>query len=319
MLSDALTDLVRQAFASMVRSENQMVRLSDLIEVYLACDHPAVQVGDMAPSAAKETLLYQFGECSKDHDGYITFDEFETYHKKVAEEAFASRPYDANTFLEKFITRLWRLGDLLAPTGIRPVFPITEMPKGLYSETLMSLVWPGVDANGQKVLYCVKDTIQPIFRRGDLPPDLRGFFAFPGELTGFRLQYVQPQISIKRWLDFVWEYDEGKYAAVEGIISARISKDSLPTALQVLIQEHVDVKKLPHCQFLETQLTINPMYRKTSEAYGYRVVEECQKIARWKWSSLTGKEYGLQYHGFTSSFFSKNGPPVSNAETGINI
>lgn len=303
----------------MVKSENGTVLLKDLMLHYNASEHPSVKSGDMAPSAARDTLLYQFGECSKDHNGGVTLDEFMTYHEKVADEAHSTRAGDVDAFIEELIMRLWRLGDLLAPTFIRPAFPISEMPSGLYSKTLMCLVWPGTDANGQKILYCIKDAVQPIFRRGDLPPPLQGFFAFPSEFMGFRIQFLQPQISIQRWLDFVWPYAEGKYAAVESIISARVAKDTIPEYLRDLIQEHSTVVSYPSCTFLQTRVTAHPMYKKTSESYGYRVVEECQKIHNWKWKSLAGNEYGLQYHGLVGKYFSKNGPAPSNAATGINM
>lgn len=319
MLTPSQTQLVHAAYQSMVKREDGLVALSDLMSHYNASEHPAVKRGDMAPSAARDTLQYQFGECSKDHNGCVTLDEFIKYHEKVADEAHTTRGGDVNAFIDELIMRLWRLGDLLAPTFIRPVFSVDEMPSALYGKTLMCLVWPGVDENGESFLHCIRDAVQPIFRRGDLPPQIQGFFAFPAEFMGFRIKFVAPQISVKRWLDFVWEYAEGRFAAVEGVISARVAKDSIPPYLRDFIQEHDDTKKLPYCQFLERRITSNPMYKKSSESYGYKVVEECRKIHNWKLSSMSGKEYGLQYHGLIGRFFSTNGPSVGNAATGINM
>lgn len=301
-------------------SPSETIPLDRLVASYNVAEHPSVKVGNLAPSAVRETLLYQFGECQKDHSGSVAYDEFVKYHEKVADEARQTLMVnDMDAYLEDLFMRIWRRGLLLAPTGLRPVIPIDEYPQGLYSKTLMSLVWPGVNEAGESVLYCINDMIQPIFRRGELPPPLQGFFAFPSELMGFPIVDVTPQISIKRWLDFVWEYEEGKYAAVEGIISARVPTERLPEDLRVLIMEHSDALKLPFCTFLETYTCRNPMYKKSSESYGYRVREECKKIAKWKWGSLAGKVYGLQYHGTTENFFSKNGPSTSNAATGMNL
>eukprot|EP00796_Vickermania_ingenoplastis_P005162 gene5162-3710_t len=319
MLTPSQIELVETAFRSMVTTEGNTVPLKDLMAQYDASEHPCVKAGEMAPSAARDTLPYQFGQCCLDHDGGVTLDEFMTYHEKMADEAHNTRAGDVNAFIEELIMRLWRLGDLLQPTRIRPAAPIDDFPRALYSKTLMSLIWPGVDEHGKSFLYCIKESVQPTFRRGDLPPPLQGFFAFPSEFMGFRVQYVAPQISVKRWLDFVWEYEPGKFAAVEGIISARVAKESLPPLLQQLVQEHSDVVKLPSITFTASRGTPNPMYKKTSETYGYRVHEACRKIHDWRWSSLAGKEYGLQYHGFVDKYFSKNGPVPGNAATGINM
>lgn len=320
LLTESQRELVRKAFFSMASPASKMVPLGKLILSYNVAEHPSVKNGELAPSAVRDTLLYQFGECHADHNGEVTLDEFLKYHEKVADEVRQTMVVeDVDTYLENLIMRIWRRGHLLAPTEIRPVIPINELPHGLYGKTLMSLVWPCVDQTGAKVLYCIKDMIQPLFRRGDLPEPLQGFFAFPSELMGFKVVHVGPQISIKRWLDFVWEYEDRKYAAVEGIISARVPLDILPEDLRVLIMEHSDTLKLPSCTFVETFSGKNPMYKKSSESYGYRVKEECKKIANWKWGSLAGKVYGLQYHGTTGNFFSKNGPSTSNAATGMNL
>lgn len=302
-----------------MQNEQQLVSLTGLTRHYNASEHPSVKAGDMAPSAARDKLLYQFGQCSQDHQGHITMDEFITYHEMVADEAHSTRAGDVDGFIEDLIMRLWRLGGLLQPTYVRPAFPVTEMPKALYGKTLMSLIWPGKDEDGSTFLYCVKDVVQPIFRRGDLPDALQGFFAFPCEYEGYRVKKISAQISVQRWLDVVWEYEENKFAAIEGILSACVEKSTLPPYLQVLIQEHHDVQKLPQCTFLETRVTANPMYRKTSETYGYRVKEECRKIHNWKCRSLEGLQCGLQYHGLVGNFFSKNGPAPSNSATGINM
>lgn len=319
ILTESQLALLRETFLSMASSSTQTIPLEKLISSYNAVEHPSVKRGELAPSAVRETLLYQFGECQKDHNSCVTYDEFVKYHEKVAFEVLQMQMGSVDGYLEDLITHVWRRGFLLAPTQLRQAAPIDEFPRGLLKKTMMTLVWPAVDENGSPFLYGIKDMVQPTFRRGDLPAPLQGFFAFPSELMGFRMVYLPPRISIKLWLDFVWEYKDGKYAAIEGIISARVPSESLPEDLQVLIMEHSEALKLPSCTFLETSNARNPMYKKTSENYGYRVEEECKKIANWKWGSLAGKVYGLQYHGTTGRFFSKTGPTASNAATGMNL
>lgn len=319
-LSSADQELVRIAFQSMDHTGSGLVSLDEICKTFYAAEHPRVKEGTMAPSAARDTLLHQFGACAAEHNGNVDLYEFLAYHERLADEANDEHVSDVAAFTTETIMRLWRLGDLLIPTGIRPSFPITEPPTGLYAATLMSLVWVERDtASGECVLKAVKDVVRPIFARGDLPEDLQGLFAFPDELAGLQVHYVPTQISIQRWLDVIWEYEDGKYCGVEGIVSARVDLDCLPEGVRQFIVEHSEAIR-KRSAFVKTTNKANPMYTRSSEAYGYGVTEECRKLAEWKANSLNGKQLGLQYHGLCGKFFAKMKAPMqSTAATGMNV
>lgn len=341
MLSDEEYTLVVVAFNSMDVGGSGLVSLKDLKQRFFPHEHPRVKDGRMAPSAATDKLDYHFGECAADHNHCITFDEFVRYHEKLADEAYDEQINDVGEFTRHTIMGLWRLGDVLLPTGVRPAFPIAEMPKGLYAAALMTLVWvearkpstaaaaadPAAPSPPQAgnavygdgyVLKGIKEVIRPIFRRGDLPEELQGHFAYPSELAGMAVEYVQPQISIQRWLDFCWEYDAGKFCAVEGIVSARVDLDVLPSDLRQLVLEH-RVTTTRAARTMPTAIVSNPMYRKTSSNYGDGVAAECRKIHHWKANTFAGKQYGNQYHGLVGGFFSKMEARRGGTATGMNI
>ncbi|CBZ38691.1 hypothetical protein, conserved [Leishmania donovani] len=338
MLSGSEHHLVAVAFQSMDPNNTGMVALSEVKKRYFAHAHPRVKEGSMAPSAARDTLDYHFGVCAADHEGSITFDEFLAYHEKVADEAYDEHVGDVAAFTEKTIMGLWRLGDVLLPTGVRPAFPVTQAPTGFYAVTLMTLVWverrqmDASPASAQQssssggaahddlfVLRGIKDVVRPIFTRGDLPDELQGYFAYPEELSGMAIDYVAPRLSIQRWYDFTWEYSEGKYCGVEGIISTRVDLESLPAGLRQFVCEHATAVSRG-TTWMQTRLMMNPMYKKTSSAYGCGVSEECRKIHHWKVKTFEGKQYGNQYQGLCGKYFSKLGAPLkSGAATGMNI
>ncbi|CAJ1036267.1 hypothetical protein, conserved [Leishmania lindenbergi] len=349
MLSEGEYHLVAVAFQSMDPNNTGLVPLSEIKKRYFAHEHPRVKEGNMAPSAARDTLDYHFGVCAADHGGSITFDEFLAYHEKIADEAYDEHVGDVAAFTEKTIMRLWRLGDLLLPTGVRPVFPVAQPPTGLYASTNMTLVWveprqidasptsgqqspsiggtatPSINTYGAVhasdlfVLRGVKDVVRSIFARGDLPEELQGYFAYPEELTGMAVDYVAPRVSIQRWYDFTWEYAEGKYCGVEGIISIRVDLESLPAGLRQFVCDHATAVSRG-TTWIQTRPMVNPMYKKTSSAYGYGVNEECRKIHRWKVKTFEGKQYGNQYHGLCGKYFAKMKEPLKcSTTTGMNM
>lgn len=304
--------------------EDRLVPLSELEYRFDAVEHPRVKEGSMAPSKAKATLAYQFGKCAAEHGGCVTFDEFLTYHDKLVDEAYDERGVtDVEAFIARTIMGLWRLGnDLLLPTAVRPCFPIDKAPEGMYASRLMTLCWsePDPERPGKFIIKGVKDVVRPCFKRGDLPDEIQGLFAYPEELAGMSVHYVNPQISIQRWLDFVWSYAEGKYCGVPGIVSARVDLDTLPESISQFIVEHHTATKVLDSKFVPTSIAANPLYKRSSDAYGYGVEEECRRIHAWKVRSLKGKQYGLQYHGLQGKYFSKmKGPTPCNAATGINM
>lgn len=345
MLNESEYRLVAVAFQSMDPNGTGLIPLSEVKQRYFAHEHPRVKEGKMAPSAARDTLDYHFGQCAADHDGCITFDEFLAYHEKIADEAYDEQVGDVPAFTEKTIMGLWRLGDVLLPTGVRPVFPISQPPSGFYAVTPMTLVWverrqkqqqqpkPSALASSSAtenasaaasvsdafVLRGIKDVVRPTFSRGDLPEELQGYFAYPEELTGMAVEYVAPRISVQNWYDFCWEYAEGKYCGVEGIISTRVEMSALPEGLRQFLCPH-STATARQTRWIASRPTVNPMYKKTSASYGVDVAEECRKIHHWKANTLQGKQYGNQYHGLCGKQFAKvSGPVKSSAATGMNM
>ncbi|KPA80212.1 hypothetical protein ABB37_05189 [Leptomonas pyrrhocoris] len=343
MLSESEYHLVVVAFQSMDHGGIGLIPLSEVKQRYFAHAHPRVKEGKMAPSAARDTLDHHFGLCAADHDGGITFDEFLAYHEKIADEAYDEQVGDIPAFTERTITELWRLGDVLLPTGVRPLFSISQAPSALYAVTPMTLVWverrsqqqqPAVassssakvtptagrgDLSALFVLRGIKDVVRPTFSRGDLPDELQGYFAYPEELTGMAVEYLPPQISMQNWYDFCWEYADNKYCGVEGIISTRVDRELLPAGLRQFLCTH-STAIARQTQWIPSRQAVNPMYKKTSTSYGVGVTEECRRIHYWKVNTFAGKQYGNQYHGLCGKQFSKAAGPVkSSAATGMNI
>lgn len=352
MLSESEYHLVAVAFQSMDHNGTGLIPLSEVKQRYFAHEHPRVKEGKMAPSAARDTLDHHFGLCAADHGGCITFDEFLTYHEKIADEAFDEQVGDVAAFTERTIMGLWRLGDVLLPTGVRPAFPVTQPPTGLYAVTPMTLVWVerrsassappqqqqrsrgapsssahnagGEAASGSSVgdsfiLRGVRDVVRPTFARGDLPDELQGYFAYPSELTGMSVEYVTPQISVQSWYDFCWEYAEGQYCGVEGVVSTRVDVEMLPAGLRQFLCTHATATAR-QTRWIPSRQVVNPMYKKSSSAYGVGVTEECRKIHHWKANTFAGKQYGNQYHGLCGKYFAKAAGPVkSSAATGMNM
>ncbi|KAG5489392.1 hypothetical protein GH5_00261 [Leishmania sp. Ghana 2012 LV757] len=339
MLSESEYHLVAVAFKSMDPNNTGFVPLSEVKKRYFAHEHPRVKEGSMAPSAARDKLDYHFGTCAAEHGGSITLDEFLAYHEKVADEAYDEQVGNVAAFTEKTIMGLWRLGNLLLPTGVRPAFPVEQPPTGLYAAAPMSLVWVErqqvaasptsgqqslssggtVHTNDLFVLRGIKDVVRPIFARGDLPDELQGHFAYPEELTGMAINYVAPRVSTQRCYDFTWEYAEGKYCGVEGIISTRVDLEALPTALKQFVCEHAEAVSRATV-WIHTRPTVNPMYKTTNAAYGYGVREECRKIHHWKVRSMEGKQCGNQYYGLCGNFFAKMREPLKlSTATSMNI
>ncbi|KAH9582241.1 hypothetical protein LSM04_008200 [Trypanosoma melophagium] len=320
MLTPEQSSLAEHAFRTLDRKGDGLVPLEDICRVYDVSKHPRVKEGAMAPSAAHEMLIYQFGSCAKELGG-VTLDVFMRFHQRMAMEAEEERIADKEKFLTDVIAGVWRIGELLQPTFIRPVISINGFPTGIYATQHMSLVWPDPDAGNEAyVLRVIRDVVLPVFSRGDLPPELRGFFAYPAELAGMRIVEVPPQIALQRWLDFVWEYAEGQYAGVPGIISARVDVEVLPSYLRDLIMEHTAAVQLPAVRFLPTTRAVNPMYKCTSQEYGYGVDEEVKHVQRWKERTFDGTACGLIYHGLVGKFTKQQyGQSQSNAATGINL
>jgi hypothetical protein len=350
MLSEREYNLVAVAFQSMDHRGAGLIPLQEVKQRYFAHEHPRVMEGKMAPSAARDTLDHHFGQCAADHDGCITFDEFLAYHEKIADEAYDEKVGDVPAFTERTIMGLWRLGDLLLPTGVRPAFPISQAPSGLYAVTPMTLVWverrsqkqqqpsaatlasssakntpsgasPGasVDVGDPFILRGIKDVVRPNFSRGDLPDELQGYFAYPEELTGMAVDYRAPQISVQSWYDFCWEYEEGKYCGVEGIVSTRVDVEVLPAGLRQFLCTR-STATARQTRWIPSRQAVNPMYMKTSSSYGVGVTEECRKIHRWKANTFAGKQYGNQYHGLCGKHFAKVAGPVKlSAATGMNM
>ncbi|EPY31752.1 hypothetical protein STCU_03273 [Strigomonas culicis] len=226
---------------------------------------------------------------------------------------------DVHQFIRDTVMAIWRLGELLLPTGVRPLFPAAQPPSGLYASTLMTFVWVDRDAAGEYVLRGVKDVVRPHFARGALPEEVQGFFAYPAELAEMQVQYLPSQLALQSWLDFVWEYEEGHFCGVEGVIAARLDLSVLPDGVRQFIMPH-DVAVAKKCEFLKTQRPVNPMYKKSSDNYGYNVNEEVRKTHLWKAKSLEGKQYGLQYYGLVGKYFAKMRAPMScTASTGMNL
>lgn len=342
MLSENEYHLVAVAFQSMDHNGTGLVPLRELKQRYFAHEHPRVKEGRLAPSAARDTLDHHFGLCAADHNGCVTFDEFLAYHEKIVDEAYDERVGDVSAFTERTITGLWRLGDLLLPTGVRPVFPVSQPPSGLYAVTPMTLVWverrprqmphaaapsaspataqaTGAATEDVFVMRGIKDVVRPIFARGDLPDELQGYFAYPEELTGMAVEYSTPQISLQSWYDFCWEYADGLYCGLEGVVSTQVDLDILPAGLRQFLCSH-STATARHTRWMATRQAVNPMYKKSSAAYGVGVMEECRKIHRWKVNTFEGKQYGNQYHGLCGKYFAKStGPVKSSAATGMNM
>lgn len=320
MLTPTQCGLVEHAFRSLDKKGDGLLDLDDIYRVFDTSHHPRVRNGEMASSAVRDILTHQFAEGAR-VDGGVSFHVFMRFHERMALEAEEERVADKEAFLTDVIVGVWRLGDLLEPTLIRPAISLDEYPRGVYGTRLMSLVWPDPDSPpGAFVLRVVRDVVQPIFRRGDLPPELRGFFAYPEELAGMKLIDVPVQISLQRWLDFVWEYAEGKHATVPGIISARVDLDNLPEYLRSLVFEPSATKELPSPQLIPTSKMFNPMYRRTSDGYGYGVMEEVKRVHLWKCRTFDGTVCGLIYHGHVGKFTKTHaGGAQSTVATGINL
>ncbi|CCW66930.1 unnamed protein product [Phytomonas sp. Hart1] len=320
-LDAAHARLVELAFDSLGPDDRGVVSLRELHERFHAAAHPRVRGGLMAPGMARDRLLYLFGDCAKEHAGGITLDEFQAYHQRLhheAAQAHGGEPPD----LGPIIMDLWRLGHLLLPSGVKPNIPLDEFPRALYATLLMTLLWVEKDPRreGKFILKGIKEVVRPIFRRGDLPDELQGHFAYPSEISGLTVEYLPTQIAIKRWLDFVWEYDEGKYCGVQGIISAQVDLDILPGSLRQFIVEHSTATEQLHCdKFVQTSISENPMYKCTNRTYGIGSFEECRKVHQWKVKSLSGEQYGNQYHGLQKGLYSEMGPTVCQAATRINL
>ncbi|EPY30552.1 hypothetical protein AGDE_09386 [Angomonas deanei] len=317
-LSETAMSVVEVAYYSMDVQDKGKVSLEEVLHTFNAVEHPRVKEGEMAPSQATARVKELFSACAADHDGYITFHEFAVFHEKLAEEANFEKVPDTEEFIKKTIMAMWRLGDILLPTGIRPAFPTNQKPTGLYASTLMTFLWVDKDEKGY-VLKGMKDCVRPIFSRGDLPEEVQGMFAYPNELVGMEVQFVPTQVALQNFHDFVWEYEEGKYCGVEGIISARVDPRALPDGVRQFIMPHAEAVG-KQCEYIKTQKVVNPMYKKSSENYGYGVQEELKKMHIWKVKSLQGKQYGLQYYGLVGKYFAnmkKNNS--STAATGMNL
>ncbi|KAG8342688.1 hypothetical protein ERJ75_000984100 [Trypanosoma vivax] len=306
MLTAEQSSLIERAFRTMDREGNGMLSLEHICHVFDASKHPRVREGLIAPSATLDMLRSQFGTTAK-AEGGITFDVFVRFHERMAEEYAKLRISNVEALLTETIEGIWRLGQLLEPSLIRPIFPVEQRPKGVYATAQMSLVWPDEKMGKESyILHVIPGVVRPIFSRGDLPLELRGFFAYPAELSGMKLVREPTQIATQRWLDFVWEYEDGKMAAVEGIISARVNPDTLPEYLRNLIVEPKITKELPSVYCVKTAVGPNPMYKRTSDEYGYGAPEEIKRVSAWKDLTFSGEAYGLIYHGRIGKFTKKH-------------
>ncbi|RHW68780.1 hypothetical protein DPX39_100075100 [Trypanosoma brucei equiperdum] len=320
MVTPEQAALIEGAFRSMDRDGTGLVRLEDIFRVFDASSHPRVRDGELAPAATRDMLMHQFGATAQAHGG-VSFDVFMRFHERMAEDAAVAKVNDKELFLTDTIIGVWRLGTLLQPTLIRPLFPVDVRPSGLYATQYMSLVWVDeVAGPGSFVVHVVRDVVRPIFSRGDLPPQLRGMFAYPTELAGMKVIEERLQIATQRWLDFVWEYEEGKHAAVPGIISARVDPDTLPQYLRDMIVQHDVAKAIPSLFFVRTSVAVNPMYKRSSEEYGYGVPEEVKRMSRWKDLTYSGQACGLIYHGRVGKFTrERRDAPVQDVGSAMNI
>jgi len=284
----------------------ETVTLDQLTQAYDAARHPRVLDGNMSVIQAREALLRQFENIE---DGTVGWPQFLAYHVKVSNEVDRSRSLDREGSFLSIVALAWRLDQdpnaALEPTGIIPT--TLDCPTGLAATKNLDLVWPE-----DGVLYAFKGTIKCRFARSLLPPSIRGCFAFQEELTGFTVKTRLSRSALIAPLSIVWLNNEtGEVFGLRDVVAPNVDVPQLPSYLQdVLLQADAATKRYGNITWLELARAYNPMYKKSSEAFGVGTAEHALDVVTLKKAVFEGTACGLAWHGHTGKFTdSFNGGP----------
>lgn len=311
--SSARLDSIAEAFATFDTQQTGKALYTDIVNRFDASKHPEVHEGFMAPSKALQILHTHFEPCAREHDGYITWDEFYTFHAKMSKEIDKRRVADHDGFFVALITQLWRLkvNELL----VTKIIPVSlDKPSGLSATRGLDFIW--LDNDGKFVGY--KGVIAPSFARSSLPEGLRGFFALPQELEQKIITYLPIQSAAQPPFDLVWrESEDQPYVGFQGIIAANIDLECVPESLrQYIATNRTSIAQ--GVKFFPTQKASNPFYKKSSQSIGVGAYEHALRVNDLKKELHQGGACGTVFAGRSGNFTSQfaGGMPVTS---GFNV
>lgn len=313
-LPSSRIDIIADAFASFDPEHTGKASFSDIVARFDVMKHPLVKEAALAPSKASQILLDNFQDFANKNDGFISWDEFFTFHAKISVELDAKRDMDKNGSFNKLVTEIWRLGQVTFPgTKIVPVN--LGKPSGLAATRNMDLIWATED--GQVCGY--KGVVAPTFARLSIPEQLRGNFALPEELFQTTVKYFPIQSAVQPPYDLVWrEAESGPFLGLKGIIAANVEIELLPAFLQQFILSPKESAAVG-VQFIPTAAPAsNPFYKKSSQSIGVSANEFALRVNTIKKQLHDGTLRGTVFAGRTASFTKQfaGGMPVTS---GFNV
>jgi len=158
------------------------------------------------------------------------------------------------------------------------------------------------------------------FSRSILSPAVRGYFAFADELTDFTVKACVARSALLSPLSIVW-VDEPSNRAVgfKEVISPNIDLAQLPEGLQDVVMTDDAAEKLHGAvEWLPLVTPFNPMYTKSSEAFGQGAADQAQEVLNLKRKVWEGTNCGVAWHGHTGKFtdgFNGGAQPSSGLNT----
>ena len=282
----------------------EQVPVARVKEAYDASRHPRVLDGVMSVGQAQEVVARAFDTVP---DGVVTWAEFLQYHVKMSAEVDRGRSVDRDGTFVGIVVQQWSLdkdpNSAMQPTGIIP--STLECPKGLKRTQNMHLVWADASGNaGPKALIGFKAAVKTRFARGDLPAEIRGHFAFPDEVADYTLKGAVARSALLSPLSIVWR-DEATGAAkgFKEVVSQNIDLAQLPETLRAFVLPHTDAEAVYGAvEWLTLAEPYNPMYKKSSEAFGEAAEESAKDVLTLKRKVWEGTNCGLAWHGHTGKF-----------------
>jgi hypothetical protein len=307
-VSEHRAELIAQTFAELDTEQTGRVPLSK----YDPSQHPRVLTGTMPEARAVEVFEHFFG---KPVTADIGFEEFLQYQTAVSNEVNKGRELDHDGHFQQLLRNCWglnrRAADALAVTGIYP--KTLEVPTGYLATRIMSLVWPDEARPGQLTGY--KCVVKPVFARGDLPADKRGYFAFPEELERVAVTYLPVQAALLPPLSVAWcDAESGAWSGFRDVVSSNVDPSVLPPVQRelVLTQQAAAARAVA---FQATRGAANPMYKKSSASFGEATESNAARVLSLKKAKFEGNNCGVAWVGRTGTFTSefRGGPYTSSS------